>query len=171
MAVVAIALVLRQRRKLKGMQHIKEQHELFTDASKRKSAVSNATFERKKMMNFGETVAFEELTQILDHSGVHFKICPQVPLVAMINETTANAQRLHKGLYCDFVLMNADREAAVVIEIDGSGHSSERDAIKDEILQKAGIKLIRVDTSDYDKRQNYASFVRKRVNDLVLHNL
>ena len=64
----------------------------------------------------------------------------------------------YKGYWYDFYLPDLD----ILIEIDGGGHSSKRDKIKDELANDLKIELIRFEIKDTnDLRKNYATIKDK----------
>lgn len=60
---------------------------------------------------------------------------------------------LAPGTHCDFVIFNnLDKRIQLIIEVDGKQHNDEiqkhRDKRKDRLLHSAGLKLIRIKTTD-----------------------
>ena len=62
---------------------------------------------------------------------------------------------LCSGTHCDFVVYDKlDKKVHLIIEVDGKQHEDfiqkQRDERKDRIIQEAGLKLIRIRTTDVD---------------------
>ena len=137
--------------------------EIFKDNQTRLAAINNTEFTRKPILNSGELIAFNTILSYLEEKNSSLILCTQIPIISMVKEYNHRKFPLAGGMYCDFVLMNKEALPMVVIEIDGKGHSKDKDDIKDKILKKAGIKIVRINTSNWDKSKTYRQFVSEEV--------
>ena len=162
---IIITKILKARRLRKKEKFSKvAKTEIFSNNKTRLDAINNTEFTRKPILNSGELIAFNTILSYLEEKNSSLILCTQIPIISMVKEYNHRKFPLAGGMYCDFVLMNKDALPIVVIEIDGKGHSKEKDDIKDKILKKAGIKIIRVDTRDWNKAQKtYRQYVSEEV--------
>lgn len=68
----------------------------------------------------------------------------------------------------DFVLIDEDERAVVVIEFDGSGHNSKNDHLKDAICQQAELPLLRIYGFEEVREVNAITLTRYLV-EMVFH--
>ncbi|MBS7833590.1 DUF2726 domain-containing protein [Wohlfahrtiimonas chitiniclastica] len=149
----------------------KDQQQVFTEKAKREAAVKVATFEKRGLMNIGETIAFERVQSILRYNKIPLHVYPQVPLMAFIEETT-NADyvlQLQKGLRPDFVLTDFQYNVVAVIEINGNGHHDKFDDTKTMILNSVGIDVINVDTNGWNRSGSitYQNHVIQKIDEAM----
>lgn len=168
-AVISFPFILISKiikaRKLRKQEKIKTagKSEIFKSNQTRLDAINNTEFTRKPILNSGELIAFNTILSYLEEKNSSLILCTQIPIISMVKEYNHRKFPLAGGMYCDFVLMNKEALPMVVIEIDGKGHSKDKDDIKDKILKKAGIKIVRINTSNWDKSKTYRQFVSEEV--------
>lgn len=152
-------------------QHtLHEKQQIFTNHVKREEAVQRATFERRGLLNKGETFALNYIQQMLIYKNLPYYIYPQVPLLAFIQETTpAEALQLQKGLRPDFILTDKQQNVIAVIEINGNGHHDKFDRSKAMILNSVGIAVIDIDTNGWNKwaKVSYENHVTQKVDQAM----
>lgn len=112
-----------------------------------------------------ETVFLESLTHALDNvflPGSSFKVYREVPISQVFSENIACQHLFYTGRF-DFVVyekLSKDKEIPVLaVELDGKEHYNDaevkrRDKAKNEICERHGFSLIRVDNS-YARRYSY----------------
>ncbi|MFC7287116.1 AAA domain-containing protein [Herminiimonas glaciei] len=95
-----------------------------------------------------------------------------VQLASVINDTLTQRERefMKNGASCDFVLyFKVGKVPLGVIEVDGSSHAepvqAERDALKDSILRKSGIPLLRLRTVESDIETKIGKFLAQWATD------
>ncbi len=89
-----------------------------------------------------------------------------IQLASLINETLTLRERefMQNSASCDFVLyFKVGKTPLGVIEVDGFSHSeplqAERDALKDSILKKSGLPLLRLQTVESDIETKVEKFL------------
>lgn len=162
-AVVYAVFAALKPKKKKYRNFLKEEKELFTDNDKRLEKVKKAGFEKKSLMNKGEYYALLEIRQLIATHHQKWDVFTQVMLKAIVQKKNRYVKNVQNGLYCDFVVIDQFGKPVVVIEIDGAGHTGQRDVIKDAILQEAQIPIVRIDTQQEEQRMAYKDYVRKAV--------
>ena len=120
---------------------------------------------RKKMLRISQFESENIIATILNYlcktrkdGLLAFKF--NYPLYKIINaDEVSNIEDknfiLSPGTHCDFVVFDKlDKKIRLIIEVDGKQHEDflqkQRDERKDRILQGAGLKLIRIKTTDID---------------------
>jgi hypothetical protein len=89
-------------------------------------------------------------------SNRDLKVFPQIPLNQIVSArslslTNGETAFLYSRSSCDFVIyFKVGKKPLAVIEVDGGSHESDvqrrRDALKDSILRKAGVEILRLKT-------------------------
>lgn len=74
---------------------------------------------------------------------------------------------LAPGTHCDFVVFNnLDKQIVLIVEVDGKQHEGklqkQRDARKDRLIRSAGLKLVRIKTTDIDAKER----IEKQLNSV-----
>ncbi|MBA5980184.1 DUF2726 domain-containing protein, partial [Pseudomonas sp. MD195_PC81_125] len=95
-------------------------------------------------------------------------------LVSMTNEWLTPRERefMDNRASCDFVIyFKVGKRPLGVIEVDGGSHATpmqiERDALKDSILQKAGVALLRLRTVESRIEERVAAFMAQWANTTI----
>lgn len=151
MTVLSRFIKKKPRKKKKHHYSLYDKQQIFTDQTKREIAVKNATFEKRNLLNKGETFTLKYIQKILQQYNLPYHIYPQVPLMAFIQETTMNALQLQKGLRPDFILTDDHQNVVAVIEVNGTGHHEKFDHTKEMILNSVGIDVINIDTNGWNR--------------------
>lgn len=97
-------------------------------------------YRAKRVMSAPEQVAFHRLVKALP--GRH--VLPQVSFSRFL--ATADGRGAFNAVrqkVADFAICGPDFSVISVVELDDSTHSKERDDRRDEILQSAGIQVVR----------------------------
>ena len=112
--------------------------------------------------------ALRDTIKSLKRSDVSFH--SQVRLIQLVPEITlgltdAERRLMRNGASCDFVLhYTVGKRAFAVIEVDGGFHDKpeqmRRDRLKDSILGKCGIRLLRLRTTDGGVEEKMAELIR-----------
>lgn len=101
----------------------------------------------------------------------------QVRLIQLISEraeslTEREKRFMRNGASCDFVLyFTVGKRPFAVIEVDGGSHDRaeqmERDRLKNSILEKASIQLLRLRTTESDIQDKISSLIKAGAGDIV----
>ncbi|WP_024644317.1 AAA domain-containing protein [Pseudomonas syringae] len=99
----------------------------------------------------------------------------QLVSVARANFTEREREFMNNGARCDFVLyFNVGKSPLGVIEVDGGHHNDpvqiERDALKNSILSKCGIPLLRLRTIESHIEEKVAAFLVQWTPDFPSHD-
>lgn len=150
-------------------QSLSSNNRRYTDMKRRYKEVSKSHFEKRKVMNIGEYFAFQEINKFLDEHDSSLIVCPQIPLLTIVDEKSKGAHLLHRGLIADFVLIDDQMMPKFTVEIDGGGHTQKNDAVKDKVLSMAEVPVVRVDTRNWNKMtSSYRSFVQSCVRKALI---
>lgn len=117
-----------------------------------------------------ERIVATLLNDIIAQDEFHsFKFHMQIRLKQLISTTSFSLtsreeEFINHGASCDFVIYyKVGKTPVAVIEVDGFGHKKEtqieRDALKNNILAKANIPLLRLDTD--------SAFLEKKIRDFI----
>lgn len=105
--------------------------------------VMNAPFRPRPLLNKAETQVFMALDRILIARNPQWQVMAQVSLGEFLASDDEAAYRCINSKRVDFALMDASAQIRHALEYQGSGHhqgsAAARDAIKKEVLRKAGI--------------------------------
>ena len=107
-----------------------------------------------------EIMADHRFENLIYHSQIYLR-----QLVSQINNnfTERELSFLKNGACCDYVLYYIDKTPFAVIEVDGEHHSKavqkERDAVKDSILGKASIPILRLKTINSEIEEIIINFI------------
>ena len=126
---------------------------------------------RKLLVNLGEEQADSTLRDAADKHGV--RVFPKLRLADAVNiDRSGLPDELYRyalRAHLDFVIARGtDAQALFAVEFDGPSHESnearKRDAMKDEICERLGLPLIRVD-ADFasDRERNPSARLARRV--------
>ena len=111
-----------------------------------------------------ENIAYNEIENILKNNYNNIGIITHIPLFRILeNKNLLNKDELkyasHEWTHIDFVIYNKmDKKPSIAIEVDGyafhkkSTAQSQRDELKNEILKKYNIPLIRLSTIGSDEK-------------------
>ena len=111
-----------------------------------------------------ENIAYNEIENILKNNYNNLGIITHIPLFRILeNKNLLNKDELkyasHEWTHIDFVIYNKmDKKPSLAIEVDGytfhkkSTAQSQRDELKNEILKKYNIPLIRLSTIGSDEK-------------------
>ncbi|QRN40937.1 MAG: DUF2726 domain-containing protein [Neisseriaceae bacterium] len=148
----------------KKINRFKKQKELYTNDEVRQKEVKIRSYIKKEMLNIGELLTYQILINFFEKRDFKLIVCPQVLLRTFIEEVNDDDNKLHAGLYVDFVIVNDNRLPVLVIEVDGKGHNTKNDEVKNTILSNAGVDLIRIDTSDWERGKiKYKEFILNKL--------
>lgn len=126
---------------------------------------------RKEFLNKGERELFEKLIEAMPTSYVITQIrLADIVSVKKSNENWQGWQNKISQKSVDFVICNKSFVVLACIELDGKTHEREdrkkTDTTKDEILNAAGIPIIRIKTSDHPSVEE----IKKRLEEAVMHH-
>lgn len=130
----------------------------------------NARLRRSDSEYKSERIVAQILREALDQEACRaLKFHAQVPLnqlASTANPSLTPRERsfMSNGATCDFVVyFKVGKTPLGVIEVDGGSHDApdqaERDALKDSILRKCGISLLRLRTVESGIEERVAAFV------------
>lgn len=81
----------------------------------------------------------------------NFVVCPQVSMSAFIEvlpntdpKVRSHTRNRYAQKYVDFLLVDDDANAILIIELDDRSHVAEKDKKRDEMTLQAGIKTLRL---------------------------
>lgn len=119
-------------------------------------AVSRVDFQRIPLMNKGEYRVFVLLERALPDVARGYRLMAQTNLSEILRPDTRTPEPLRTEAFAsinskrvDFVIIDASGRAALAVEVQGSGHylggtAFIRDAVKKEVLRRAGVPLLEV---------------------------
>lgn len=112
-----------------------------------------------------EILELEEFNALIFHMQIYLK-----QLVSSENEifSKREAEYINNRASCDFVIYyHIGKKPLAVIEVDGGYHDRpeqiERDNVKNSILKKAGIPLLRVRTTDSNIEDKLIAFIKENI--------
>ncbi|MEX0605257.1 MAG: AAA domain-containing protein [Marinobacter sp.] len=115
---------------------------------------------------------------LIRDSNRDLKVFPQIPLNQIVSARSLSLTKdetafLHSRSSCDFVIYyKVGKKPLAVIEVDGGSHESDvqrrRDALKDSILQKAGVEILRLKTVQSRIEERIVEFLH-RIQGSSLH--
>lgn len=123
-----------------------------------------------------ENIAYNEIENILKNNYNNLGIITHIPLFRILeNKNLLNKDELkyasHEWTHIDFVIYNKmDKKPSIVIEVDGyafhkkSTAQSQRDELKNEILKKYNIPLIRLSTIGSDEK----NIIKSKLDELYI---
>ncbi|WP_288681008.1 AAA domain-containing protein [uncultured Brachyspira sp.] len=123
-----------------------------------------------------ENIAYNEIENILKNNYNNLGIITHIPLFRILeNKNLLNKDELkyasHEWTHIDFVIYNKmDKKPSIVIEVDGyafhkkSTAQSQRDELKNEILKKYNIPLIRLSTIGSDEK----NIIKSKLDELYM---
>lgn len=127
------------------------------DPTLQMDAIAQVGFEKTRLMNKGEFAVFITLEQTAQQLGRGLRVMAQVNLGEILRPDPAASKTQRDEAFAsinskrvDFLVINRTGEAALAVEVQGSGHhlgktAFIRDAVKREALRRAGIPLLEVD--------------------------
>ena len=127
------------------------------DPTLQMDAIAQVGFEKTRLMNKSEFAVFTTLERTAQQLGHGLRVMAQVNLGEILrpDQTADKTQRDEafasiNSKRVDFIVINRTGEAALAVEVQGSGHhlgktAFIRDAVKREALRRAGIPLLEVD--------------------------
>jgi hypothetical protein len=135
---------------------------------------------RKRVSEYdSENLVLSEIEAVLQQKAYRgFGVVFQFPLSMLIRETEnltteESAYATHPWTKTDFVVYRKfDKSPVLVIEVDGYAfhregtRQAERDALKDAVLVKCGLPILRLSTVGSDERNR----IRKKLADVVVSN-
>jgi len=123
-----------------------------------------------------ENLAYGEIEAVLEEQDCRgYSIALQFPLSTLVKETgelTAEetAYATHPWTRVDFLIYrNVDKSPVLVVEVDGyafhreGSRQAERDVLKDSVLGKVGVPILRLPTTGSNERDR----IRKKLEDLI----
>ncbi len=123
-----------------------------------------------------ENIAYNEIENILKNNYNNIGIITHIPLFRILeNKNLLNKDELkyasHEWTHIDFVIYNKmDKKPSLAIEVDGytfhkkSTAQSQRDELKNEILKKYNIPLIRLSTIGSDEK----NIIKSKLDELYM---
>ena len=123
-----------------------------------------------------ENIAYNEIENILKNNYNNLGIITHIPLFRILeNKNLLNKDELkyasHEWTHIDFVIYNKmDKKPSLAIEVDGytfhkkSTAQSQRDKLKNEILRKYNIPLIRLSTIGSDEK----NIIKSKLDELYM---
>lgn len=123
-----------------------------------------------------ENIAYNEIENILKNNYNNLGIITHIPLFRILeNKNLLNKDELkyasHEWTHIDFVIYNKmDKKPSIAIEVDGytfhkkSTAQSQRDELKNEILKKYNIPLIRLSTIGSDEK----NIIKSKLDELYM---
>lgn len=123
-----------------------------------------------------ENIAYNEIENILKNNYNNLGIITHIPLFRILeNKNLLNKDELkyasHEWTHIDFVIYNKmDKKPSLAIEVDGyafhkkSTTQSQRDELKNEILKKYNIPLIRLSTIGSDEK----NIIKSKLDELYM---
>lgn len=123
-----------------------------------------------------ENIAYNEIENILKNNYNNLGIITHIPLFRILeNKNLLNKDELkyasHEWTHIDFVVYNKmDKKPSLAIEVDGytfhkkSTAQSQRDELKNEILKKYNIPLIRLSTIGSDEK----NIIKSKLDELYM---
>jgi len=123
-----------------------------------------------------ENIAYNEIENILKNNYNNLGIITHIPLFRILeNKNLLNKDELkyasHEWTHIDFVIYNKmDKKPSIAIEVDGytfhkkSTVQSQRDELKNEILKKYNIPLIRLSTIGSDEK----NIIKSKLDELYM---
>lgn len=123
-----------------------------------------------------ENIAYNEIENILKNNYNNLGIITHIPLFRILeNKNLLNKDELkyasHEWTHIDFVIYNKmDKKPSLAIEVDGyafhkkSTAQSQRDELKNEILKKYNIPLIRLSTIGSDEK----NIIKSKLGELYI---
>lgn len=123
-----------------------------------------------------ENIAYNEIENILKNNYNNLGIITHIPLFRILeNKNLLNKDELkyasHEWAHIDFVIYNKmDKKPSLAIEVDGytfhkkSTAQSQRDELKNEILKKYNIPLIRLSTIGSDEK----NIIKSKLDELYM---
>ncbi|MCL2634082.1 MAG: AAA domain-containing protein [Oscillospiraceae bacterium] len=127
-----------------------------------------------------ENIMYAEIVDILKiHSKLSLNVICHQPLGMLINDTSLINDEEHQyaknpATHLDFLIYNTiSKKPVLVIEVDGFDYHKpgtqqhERDKMKDRILERYGIPLLRFPTNGSGEREKIEQFLIDYVNNLL----
>ena len=123
-----------------------------------------------------ENIAYNEIENILKNNYNNLGIITHIPLFRILeNKNLLNKDELkyasHEWTHIDFVIYNKmDKKPSLAVEVDGyafhkkSTAQSQRDELKNEILKKYNIPLIRLSTIGSDEK----NIIKSKLDELYM---
>lgn len=123
-----------------------------------------------------ENIAYNEIENILKNNYNNLGIITHIPLSRILeNKNLLNKDELkyasHEWTHIDFVIYNKmDKKPSLAVEVDGytfhkkSTAQSQRDELKNEILKKYNIPLIRLSTIGSDEK----NIIKNKLDELYM---
>lgn len=123
-----------------------------------------------------ENIAYNEIENILKNNYNNLGIITHIPLFRILeNKNLLNKDELkyasHEWTHIDFVIYNKmDKKPSIAIEVDGYAFhkkftaQSQRDELKNEILKKYNIPLIRLSTIGSDEK----NIIKSKLDELYM---
>jgi hypothetical protein len=132
---------------------------------------------RKRVSNYdSENLAYGEIKAVLQEKAYRgYGVVFQFPLSILVRDTgyltiEESAYATHPWTLADFlVYRKVDKSPVLVVEVDGYAFHSEgtrqaeRDALKDSVLKKCGLPILRLSTIGSNER----SRIRKNLEDVI----
>ena len=141
----------------------------FNDKSKVQNGVNNTYFTRQLMTRY-ERYFYDILIELKDELNI--EIMPQVNLATIINKEGNYTWRNELFKNIDFGIFSKDYEKLLLlIEINDKTHNNysrrQRDIKVDNIVNNAGIKLIKFYSSYPNKKDYVKNRVRDEINNII----
>ncbi len=122
-----------------------------------------------------ENLLYHEIRELLNTSFKEYQVAVQVPLSMLIQDDDhltdeERAYAHHPWTKTDFLVYGKiDKRPKLVIEVDGYAYHKEgtaqfkRDGLKNSVLQKSGLPLLRLSTTGSSERSKIASALKDSV--------
>jgi hypothetical protein len=135
------------------------------DAADQLRAVMAASFTRKRLLSRAELDLFRTVEAHLPHCGPGLRLMAQPSMGEFIESPVASAYHAINAKRVDLLVIDTFGQPVLAIEHQGSGHyqsdAAARDAIKREVLRKAGVELLEV--FDHHTRDDILSQVSRAI--------
>lgn len=123
-----------------------------TDVTQQLSAVSAASFKKRKLLNSSEYHVFKIIEKDVADARKGYRVFAQTSLGEILASANEDAFRSINSKRVDILIVDQGGWPLAAIEYQGSGHyqgtAAQRDAIKKEALSKAGIRYIEIVPED-----------------------
>lgn len=150
-----------------------EQNEQYQKKEQSKITINDLNFERKKILTNAEFDFFQALKKAFYGRNVNIYIATKVRLwdivdtVDKLQNLKITAQNMIQSKHLDFVILDwSTMETLLVIELDDTSHLKAKaqynDNIKDAILAKANIPILRIKrATTYDSSKIFSEIKTK----------
>lgn len=116
------------------------------DAAEQLRVVTNARFEKRRLLNAQEVKVFHSAERAVEMAGQSWRVMAQVSLGEILSSPDSAAYAAINSKRVDILIVTHGGDPIAAVEHQGDGHyqgsAPARDAVKKEALRKAGIYYI-----------------------------